>query len=195
MGEMIFKQSSRATIEEKRSRFIGVGMPCSSLTQFSAALSALAEEFPTATHITYAYRIREGDTLRMRAYDANEPSGTAGRPILNHLTGHELMNSVIFVVRYFGGIKLGAGGLARSYGACAGATIQAGEIIPLVIRQEVTIQLPYDQQNNVENLLAQIDAQILERTYTDRITMRLAVPCTQLARLAHLNLNLDNLSG
>ena len=187
MTEMIFKNIVRATTEEKRSRFIGIGLPCHTLAEFSTVFAELKAEFADATHIAYAYRIREGETLRVRAHDANEPSGTAGKPILNHLNGHDLMSSAILVVRYFGGIKLGAGGLSRAYGACAGAIIQAATLVPLIIRDELILLIAYDQQSIIERLLTELNADILERTYTDVITFRLALPREAMPRLAHLN--------
>ena len=188
MCAMIFKQEARASIEEKRSRFIGIGVPCCSLQEFQTTFDALKTEFATATHIAYAYRIREGDTLRIRANDAAEPSGTAGKPILNHLGGHDMINSVIFVARYFGGTKLGAGGLARAYGACAGATVRAAILIPFVIHKQLVIRIPYDQQNHTEKQLAELGAEILERTYTDCITLKLLIASEHEPSVERLNL-------
>ena len=185
---MIFQGTVRSSIEERRSRFIGVGIACHTLEAFQAVWAALKTEFADATHITYAYRIRENGALRIRAHDAAEPSGTAGRPILNHINGHDLMNSAILVVRYFGGIKLGAGGLARAYGEAARATIQAATLIPFILREEVTFSIAYDQQNQIERLLGELGAEILARTFSDRISYKITLPCGELHRIAHLRI-------
>ena len=91
-------------------------------------LKQLHDEHPNASHIAYAYRIKTDHGLIYRFHDAGEPTGTAGKPIFQHIEGKELINLLIAVIRYFGGVKLGAGGLTRAYGNTAKQVIEAAEI-------------------------------------------------------------------
>ena len=99
--------------EEKKSKFYGYMLACTSEQEIKRTLETLRKEHKKATHICYAYRLKT--PFAEKAVDDGEPSGTAGRPILNVLQKRDLQNVCVFIVRYFGGIKLGAGGLVRAY--------------------------------------------------------------------------------
>ena len=99
--------------EEKKSKFHGYMLKCTSEQEIKSTLDALKKEHKKATHICYAYRLKS--PFAEKAVDDGEPSGTAGRPILNVLQKRNLQDVCVFIVRYFGGIKLGAGGLVRAY--------------------------------------------------------------------------------
>ncbi len=103
---------------EKKSKFFGYLLYCNDEKQIKNALDYLKVEHKKATHICYAYRL--SSPFAEKAVDDGEPSGTAGRPILNVLQKKNLNNVVVFIVRYFGGIKLGAGGLVRVYSKTTG---------------------------------------------------------------------------
>ena len=99
--------------EEKKSIFLGYSKKVKSEEDVKMFLEVLRKAHPVATHICYAYRLKT--PFAEKAVDDGEPSGTAGRPILNVLQKRDLQNVCVFIVRYFGGIKLGAGGLVRAY--------------------------------------------------------------------------------
>lgn len=109
------------TLIEKKSKFIAHLFKCTNETQIADALNLLKSQHKKATHICYAYRLTT--PFAEKACDDGEPSGTAGRPILSVLQKRDVQNACIFVVRYFGGIKLGAGGLVRMYSKAAGALL------------------------------------------------------------------------
>lgn len=98
---------------EKKSRFIGYLLRCTSVEEVQSALSELQAEHKKATHICYAYSLK--NPFMEKAVDDGEPGGTAGRPILSVIQKKGVTDTCVFVVRYFGGIKLGAGGLVRAY--------------------------------------------------------------------------------
>ncbi len=100
--------------EINKSKFISYLIDCSSIANFKQHHEALIRLHPKATHICYAYKILD-DGQKAKAFDDGEPKGTAGYPILNLLEKNEMNNKVLFVVRYFGGTKLGAGPLLRAY--------------------------------------------------------------------------------
>lgn len=109
-------------IIEKKSKFLGYLLECENEEEIKAFLTSLKKEHKKATHFCWACRLKT--PFCERAVDDGEPSGTAGRPILNVLQKKDLQNHAIVVVRYFGGVKLGAGGLLRAYSNCAGSLLK-----------------------------------------------------------------------
>jgi len=109
-------------IIEKKSKFIGYVFNVTSKEQVDDILKTLKKEHKKATHICYSYIINS-DVVLAKACDDGEPSGTAGRPIYNVIEKKGLKNVLVVVVRYFGGIKLGAGGLVRMYTKCASESV------------------------------------------------------------------------
>lgn len=109
-------------VVEKKSKFLGFLLSCQTENEIKDALEFLEQEHKKATHICWAGRLKS--PFYEKAVDDGEPSGTAGRPILNVLQKKEMQNVAIFVVRYFGGIKLGAGGLVRAYSKVAGELVK-----------------------------------------------------------------------
>ena len=119
MLEYTFSLLSLGEFKEKSSSFYSVAQPVASINDFKSKLSNVKGEYPDASHVCYAYRIKMGDRLDEYYSDAGEPKGSAGKPILNTLKRNKLINSVIFVIRYFGGTKLGIPGLIHAYGTAA----------------------------------------------------------------------------
>lgn len=118
----MIKFDKETEIIEKKSKFLGYLLLCQSENEIKEALAYLKDEHRKATHICWAGRL--SSPFFEKAVDDGEPSGTAGRPILNVLQKKDMQNAVIFVVRYFGGIKLGAGGLVRTYSKVAGELVK-----------------------------------------------------------------------
>ncbi|WP_306306155.1 IMPACT family protein [Methylomonas koyamae] len=139
-------------------------------------LTDLHRRYPDASHIVYAYRIQSADGLVCRFYDAGEPSGTAGKPIFQHLEGKQLINLVVAVVRYFGGIKLGAGGLTRAYGNVAKAVIEAADIVDYVEFAEVDLTLDYSRLQPLEYQLKKLDGSILAQEFSDNVRLTVKLP-------------------
>lgn len=121
------KQNYETKIEVEKSKFIGLLFPLDNVEKFKEILKSLKKEHKKARHIVYAYRI---GTVS-KSNDDGEPKGTAGRPLLELLHKRDLNNLVLFVVRYFGGTKLGAGRLLRTYVAAGNEVINAAELIEL----------------------------------------------------------------
>jgi len=163
--------------EIKKSRFIGVIMPCQSEDDALRKLGQLARQHPQANHLAFAWRIRQPEGfLTERFHDAGEPSGTAGRPILAPLEGQELINTVIGVIRYFGGIKLGTGGLTRAYGAAAKQAIAEANIVKWVEMAQMTLEIDYAQLQLLEYQLKQLRGEIIEQNFTDKVIVTLVLP-------------------
>ena len=139
-------------IKEKGSKFIGFAYPVNSESDIKNRLNHLYEQHPKATHHCYAYRLGvNGENYR--ANDDGEPSGSAGLPIYNQLLAHQITNVLLVVIRYYGGTKLGVGGLVKTYKETAKFTLEQTEIITKELESEIEIRFKFSQQNQIFTLL------------------------------------------
>jgi uncharacterized YigZ family protein len=164
---------------EQKSRFISRLVPCASVADFKTLRDATRHEFSDATHVAYAYRIHESNGLVVRFSDDGEVPGTAGRPILNHLEGRHLINVALLVIRYFGGIKLGVGGLGRAYGAAAKSVLTASTIKEVRPFEEWTCVVPYAHKSQFEYVAKHHEVEILSCEFAAEVTYRVRVFETQ----------------
>jgi len=176
---------SHYTIEDsiKKSRFIGVLMPCLNEVEAGDYLKQYHLDHPNASHITFAYRIKTGNGFISRFNDAGEPSGTAGKPIFQHLEGKELINVLLVVIRYFGGIKLGAGGLTRAYSNTAKRVIEIAGLHPYIECVEKRLTLDYKQMQMFEYLLKKLDGEIISQDFAEQIHLTILLPKHNLKEL------------
>ncbi|MCX4189217.1 YigZ family protein [Methylophaga sp. OBS3] len=166
--------------EIKKSRFIGFALPCSSEQQAMQHLRKIAGQHANANHLAFAWRIRQPEGfITERFYDAGEPSGTAGRPILAPMQGENLINAVVAVVRYFGGVKLGTGGLTRAYGNAAKDAIAAAKLEPFVEMKQLTLHINYNQLQMLEYQLKQCRGEIIDQQFTDAVTVIISLPASE----------------
>lgn len=135
-----------------KSRFIGYSMPVSNEEEALQFIEEISTKHKDATHNVYAYVIGEESNIQ-RFSDDGEPSGTAGIPALEVLKKEDLRNVVVVVTRYFGGIKLGGGGLIRAYTRGAKIAIDAGKIVDMTLHHKLKINIPYTLYGKVENFL------------------------------------------
>lgn len=179
MSSRFFTVSQLVTVEYeiKKSRFIGAIMPCSNEQDALQQLGKLARQHPQANHLAFAWRIRQPEGfITERFHDAGEPSGTAGRPILAPMEGENLINTVVGVVRYFGGIKLGTGGLTRAYATAAKDAIASAVFIPWVEMSTLTLEIDYAQLQLLEYKLKQLNGSIIEQQFTDKVKLIISLP-------------------
>lgn len=170
--------SSVIEIEDviKKSRFIGLLIPCQSENEALQSLNQQYQQHSNASHVAFAYRIRSTSTIITRFHDAGEPSGTAGKPIFQYLEGHDLINIICIVIRYYGGIKLGAGGLTRAYGNTAKKAIEKSSITEFIEYTEIKLQLNYNQMQNFEYHLAKWDGSIIKKEFSENIDLVIKIP-------------------
>ncbi|MGC4129786.1 MAG: YigZ family protein [Bergeyella sp.] len=146
-------------LKEKGSKFIGFAYPVLNEEDIKKNLEKLYEEHPKATHHCYAFRLGlNGENYR--ANDDGEPSGSAGLPIFNQLLANEITNVLVVVIRYYGGTKLGVGGLVKTYKESAKITLEEAEIITKELETEIKISFPFDKQNTIFTLLNKFNAKI-----------------------------------
>ena len=152
-----------------KSRFIGILLPVDNIEDINNILNNIKNEYKDATHYCYAYII--DNTKRFN--DDGEPGGTAGMPILNVIEQNNLNHVLIVVVRYFGGIKLGAGGLVRAYSKISSECIKQAKLAILEDGYLVSIKLNYNNIKDVDNLLK--NEKIIDKSFMEDITYKVLI--------------------
>jgi uncharacterized YigZ family protein len=159
------RQQCRYEERVKGSRFVATARPVTSEAEANAFVEEIKKEFHDATHNCYAWKVGFGRSQRYRYYDNGEPSGTAGLPILKSLDARGVSNACIVVTRYFGGTKLGTGGLMRSYGKMAADLLRTCEIEKRFFTDTLTFDVEFDFVNVVHNIINTFDAELKNTDY------------------------------
>lgn len=154
----------------RRSRFIGYAAPVENEEEAQRFVEEIRKKHPQATHNCYAYVAGERDQFQKQS-DDGEPSGTAGKPILEVIKRRELKNVAVVVTRYFGGILLGAGGLVGAYTEAAVAGIDASEPVLRKLHRTVTIEADYNWYGKIEHELRQRGVTIQDTQFADKVTV------------------------
>lgn len=149
----------------ERSEFLGIAFPVASEEVFFEELTRVQKRYFDATHHCWAFRLFA--YARSRSSDAGEPSGTAGKPILAAVEGASLHDLGVIVVRWYGGIKLGTGGLSRAYRETAAETLKLATPLDRYLYDRVRVIVPFDALNNVYRLVHPPDVLLVEQTYGD----------------------------
>jgi len=135
----------------ERSEFLGLAFPVPSEAEFMSHLESIRKKYFDATHHCWAFRLFADE--RARSADAGEPSGSAGKPILSAIESAELYDAGVIVVRWFGGVKLGTGGLARAYRGTANAAIEHAAIIDRYVYTTIRVIVPFDRVSDAYRLV------------------------------------------
>ena len=175
MEEFTLTSKSEGKYHEKGSIFSASAIPVSDVAEVKTNLHQLKEQFPDASHICYGYRVKENDRLDEFATDAGEPKGSSGIPILNVLKRKHLVNVVIFVIRYFGGSKLGIPGLINAYGTAAEKTIKNAKVKKWVQLERISFVYNYDLQNKVDSVLQKFKVKIINTNFGASIQVELEI--------------------
>jgi uncharacterized YigZ family protein len=169
MTEYSLWSTSVGSYYEKGSSFTARSFTVRSVNEIKSVLNRLKEEFQDASHICYAYRIKQGTNLDEFSTDSGEPTGSAGTPILNVLKRKDLVNSVIFVVRYFGGTKLGIANLVHAYRAAAEDAVEHATLKPWVQLCSLLLIYKYEVQKKVESVQKKYDANIIQQNFSGSV--------------------------
>jgi uncharacterized YigZ family protein len=157
---------STGQYKEKGSRFLAFCYPVSNEDEINAHLTALRKEYHDARHHCYAW-VLGSDKLRYRANDDGEPNHSAGDPILGQIRSKSLTNILIVVVRYFGGVKLGVGGLITAYKSAAEEALNKAIIEEKMITVTLKLLFPYESTSEIMRLVKEFDLKILEQTFQE----------------------------
>lgn len=166
----IMYQGGEGEITEKKSRFIAICTPIRSEEEALGFIESVRKKHWDARHHCFAYVLGERNEL-VRCSDDGEPQGTAGKPILNVLLGNGVHDALIVVVRYFGGVLLGTGGLARAYSEAAKAGLSSSVIITRIYGVKLEIRTDYAGLGKIQYILGQRSIQIQHSEYTDSVRL------------------------
>ena len=175
------KNNDKYELIIKNSKFISLIFRVYNKDEVNDILDSIKKEYPNATHYCYGYVI-DSD---IRANDDNEPSGTAGYPILNQITSNDLNYTLIVVIRYFGGIKLGVGLLTRTYAKVAREVIRDNNIIELEKGYDIDIIFNYNDIKDIDYILG--NSKVINKSFDENITYNVYVNKSVLDKLSKYN--------
>lgn len=187
------KETGIKEIIINKSRFIGLATPIESEEHALEIIQRVKKEHSSANHNVFAYILGEKDEIQ-RASDDGEPSGTAGKAVLEVMKKENLKNTLIIVTRYFGGIKLGSGGLIRAYAQSAREGIMAAKKGSNLLVNQVEATFDYNYHGKIENFLINYK-HVLETTFTDKVTIKLLLEDDELIIFKEKMLNITNGQG
>jgi len=174
----VLVQSNDYTLIEKKSRFIALLLPADSPKQVKKLISECKKQYPNANHYCWAYVIGSVDQPTfMASSDDGEPAGSAGKPIVNVLIHKQLGNCLAVVVRYFGGVKLGVGGLVRAYSQSVSQAALTAKTIRVEPKCSGVIEVPYEYEAQCRHILQQYQIDVLSVAYSQgaEVTIRCAI--------------------
>ena len=159
----------------KKSRFFGLLTSVDTIQGSKRFLALAQEKYPKASHYCCAYNVGWGREKREYATDAGEPRNSAGPPILAAVTASQLSNVICVVVRYYGGINLGVGGLIRAYGQCARECLASAKIVTQIFYKTLQVRTPYEQIGSVLKLCSRLRGKVVNIEYGQRATAHLQI--------------------
>lgn len=171
---LTIERESEGFYKEKGSKFIALAFPVSSEDEIKAKLEQLRKEYYDARHHCYGY-IYGHNGEHFRANDDGEPGHSAGDPILGQIKSRELTNTLVVVIRYFGGTKLGVSGLIGAYKTAAAEALDASEVLKKEISEAFQFSFPYEEMNAVMKLVKDLNLKILDQGYDEQCTLDVEV--------------------
>lgn len=169
------EKPSTAEFKDRGSRFVAYAFPIGGVEDFKKRIRELKEEHPKAVHHCFAYRLGT-DGNNFRSGDDGEPSGSAGKPILNTIDSKGLTNTAVVVVRYFGGTLLGVPGLINAYKTATSFALQLTPIVQKPILQDYTLEFSYDLMNEVMVVVKRFNCVVLQNEMQLFCNLRIGVP-------------------
>lgn len=186
------EEAATATVTEKRSKFIAFAHPVTSAEAAKEIIQRYRKEYYDARHVCWAYMLG-AERADFRSNDDGEPSGTAGKPILGQINSNNLTDLLIVVIRYFGGIKLGAPGLTAAYKAAASEALSAAKIVERTVDENLSIHFPYPQLNAVMRIVKETNPTVTHQTFDAECKMALRIRKGEAEKLKNLLLKIDSL--
>ena len=182
----------RAKTKVEGSIFIATAIPVNSEEEAKDSIRKICKEFFDATHNCFAFRIKSAYGESERFSDAGEPRGTAGTPTLSAIQSENLCNVLVVVTRYFGGVKLGAGGLSRAYRQSAQSALQKADKVTRWIRSEMSLSYPASTTGKVNQIFAKHGIRVKDQGYDDSPTARVEVRTSLLDKVKEALVEVTN---
>jgi len=171
-----------ATFSEKRSKFLAFTFPVSTVEEVKSHLAVIQKKYYDARHVCYAYML-DFERTTFRANDNGEPSGTAGKPILGQINHFNLTNVLVVVVRYFGGIKLGTGGLIVAYRTASRIVLEQAEILECTIDKTIAVRYEYPLMNEVMRVVKEENPTITKQQFEMDCLLEMSIRASKMGRL------------
>ena len=162
---------SEGLYKEKGSKFIALAFPVESDSEIKIQLEAIKKKYFDARHHCYAF-VLGADKKKFRAFDDGEPNHSAGDPILGQIRSRELTNIMVVVVRYFGGTKLGVGGLVQAYKLAAEEALNKNVIVEKEVYQLLELHYPYTSTPEIMKLVKDFELEIVEHSFDDEVILK-----------------------
>ena len=175
---------------EKRSKFLAFAHHVDTVEQAKAFIANYRKKYFDARHCCYAY-VLGSDGSEFRAYDDGEPSSTAGKPILGQIVSRNLTNVLICVIRYYGGVNLGTGGLIVAYRTAAADAIDHSKIVTRLVQEQITFRFTYPMMNGVMNIVKDMQPKIISQTFDNDCEIVLSI---RKSKVEELSKRLQNLT-
>jgi len=176
------EKSAQGSFRDKGSKFLAFALPASNEQEVKQQLEALRKQYYDATHHCYAY-VLGFDKSAYRTNDDGEPSGTAGRPIYGQLLSADLTNTLIVVIRYYGGTKLGVPGLIHAYKTAALDAINNATILTKIVKEIYEIEYPYEAMNDVMKIIKDEILEVINNEFGMKCVIRLAIRHSEVERV------------
>ncbi len=191
-GYFVPRETIRIEHRVKNSRFIATAGAVASAEEAKAFVQRIREEMPDATHHVYAFRIGSGASVTEGMSDDGEPSGTSGPPVLSVLRGSGVGDVVVVVSRYFGGTKLGTGGLVSAYSDSAKLVMERLPVEEKLDKVRFSMVVPYTYHNQVQRVLQEYDVRDVQETFVEHVVMKGELPVSKLEPLTEAIHQLSN---
>ena len=171
-----FKSISIQEQTIQKSRFIGYTFIGETKQDVLRALQSIAKEHPHASHLAFAYQLKSEHGFEPYYSDAGEPSGTAGKPLLQLIDAHQIVGGGIGVIRYYGGVNLGTGGLTRAYGSTGKLALTHSVIEPYIEYIKLKLNINYNELDNYIHIIHSINGSVLNKVFDEKVSLLIRFP-------------------
>ena len=171
-----FKSISIQEQTIQKSRFIGYTFIGETKQDVLRALQSIAKEHPHASHLAFAYQLKSEHGFEPYYSDAGEPSGTAGKPLLQLIDAHQIVGGGIGVIRYYGGVNLGTGGLTRAYGGTGKLALTHSVIEPYIEYIKLKLKIKYNELDNYIHVIHSMNGSVLDKVFDEKVSLLIRFP-------------------
>jgi uncharacterized YigZ family protein len=178
-----FKSISTQEQTIQKSRFIGYTFIGETKQDILRTLQSIAKEHPHGSHLAFAYQLKTEHGFEPYYSDAGEPSGTAGKPLLQLIDTHQIVGGGIGVIRYYGGINLGTGGLTRAYGGTGKLALVHSIIEPYIEYIKLKLTINYNELDNYTHVIHSMNGSILDKVFDEKVSLSIRLPEGELGKL------------
>ena len=173
--KIISLESTSEDLIINKSKFIGLSFIITTRDSALEKIKCLQSAHPSCSHIAYAYQTYSGNSIETYFNDAGEPSGTAGKPLLNILENQNIVNTCLAVVRYYGGINLGTGGLARAYSKAGMLALKRSKVSDFTLNNYYLLSFKYSMLDSITHVIYSNNGSIIDKQFTEEIQLKVKI--------------------